>query len=296
VSRRSRTWVDRAMRVACLLLAAAAALPLVLIVLQVWSIGHGALSWHLLSHPREQALTIDAQGAHIHQVGGVWNAIVGSLMVVGLSTAFSAPIGILAGVWLSESGSGRVAAAVRGAAEAMAGVPSIVAGIFGYALVVRGLGLGYSGWAAAAALSIVMLPTVTRATEEGLRTVPRALREGALALGAPRWLTTLRIVLPNAWGAVMTGLLLAMARAAGETAPVLLTSLANRLPPSGPGDKVSTLPTVIYDYINDPSAELHAQAQGAALLLIGGVLAVNVAVRLMSARRSPRSPRASRSL
>jgi phosphate transport system permease protein len=281
-----RRAVNHVMRVVCLLLAAVAALPLVLIVWQVWSAGHGALSWHLLTHSKEQTLSIVDGTAEIRFTGGVWHAVTGSLLVVALATAFSAPLGILAGVWLSESGTGRVAAWVRGAAEAMAGVPSIVAGIFGYELVVRGLGVGYSAWAAAAALALVMLPTVTRATEEGLRTVPRALREGALALGAPRWLTTLRVVLPNAAGAVTTGLLLAMARAAGETAPVLLTSLANRLPPTGPGDKVSTLPTVIYDYINDPSADLHAQAQAAALLLIGGVLAVNILVRVVSAKRA----------
>src|SRR5205823_2203581 len=143
----------------------------------------------------------------------IQHAIVGSALVVGIGAMFGAPLGILAGIHLAEGKPSRWSAAVRVAVDAMAGIPSIVAGLFGYALIVATApniftSDGYSAWAGGVALSVLMVPTVTRTTEEALRTVPRTYREAALALGAPRWYTTLRVVLPAAWGSVATGLLL----------------------------------------------------------------------------------------
>jgi phosphate transport system permease protein len=283
--RARRRGIDYAMRGLALVLAALAAAPLVLILWDVWQAGHGIVDWTFLSHSREQHLILTPP-AHVAFGGGIWFALQGTFMVVGLASLLGIPIGVLAGVWLSESRRGRLSEMVSTTADAMAGIPSIVAGVFGYALVVSRI--GYSAYAAAAALALLMLPTVTRTTEEALRTVPVQLREASLALGSPRWYTVVRVVVPNAWGAIVTGLLLATARIAGETAPVLLTTIATFFPPTSPSAPVMTVPVLIYNYANDASAELNGQAQGAALVLILGVLAINVIVRLLSRGRGAR--------
>jgi phosphate transport system permease protein len=166
----------------------------------------------------------------------------------------------------------------------MAGVPSIVAGLFGYAAVVSRF--GYSAWAGAVALALILVPTVTRTTEEALRTVPRALREGGLALGAPRWRTTATLVFPAALGGVVTGLLLATARIAGETAPLLLTVLTSFYVTHDPSQPMATLPYLIYDYGKAAYPKLNDHAWGAALVLLSMVLLVNIAVRLLAWRRT----------
>lgn len=215
--------------------------------------------------------------------GGIYHAIVGTLLVVAIGSAIGVPIGILAGVYLAEFGNNRFGDFVRLVADVMAGIPSIVAGLFGYALIVSQF--GFSALAGGVALSLIMLPTVTRTTEESLRTVPLAYRDAALALGAPRWRTILTVVLPAGISAVLTGVLLAVARIAGETAPLLLTVLTSFYLATDPTEPVATLPYLVYDYGKSAFPKLQDQAWGAALVLLALVLLVNVGVRLLARRK-----------
>lgn len=216
--------------------------------------------------------------------GGIYHAIVGTMLVVGIGSAIGVPIGVLAGVYLSEFGRGRFAATVRLVADVMAGIPSIVAGLFGFALVASRF--GYSAIAGGVALALIMLPTITRTTEESLRTVPASYRDGALALGAPQWRTTLTVVLPAGISAVLTGILLSVARIAGETAPLLLTVLTSFFLTTDPTEPVATLPYLVYDYGKSAFPKLQDQSWGAALVLLALVLLVNVSVRLLARRKA----------
>lgn len=270
-----RRWTGRIAVGLCLALCLVAVFPLFSILWEVWDKGHGVVSWSFLSETPTSPFS--------KEPGGILNAIVGSGLVVAIGTALGAPLGIIAGIYLAEVGKGKPAAIVRAAADALAGIPSIVAGLFAYALIVAHY--QYSAWAAGVALAVLVVPVVTRTTEEALRTVPKNLREASLALGAPQWYTTARIVLPQAWGAAVTGLLLAVARIAGETAPILLTSIKSPFLVTDPSQGVATLPTLIYDYGKSAYPKENAQAWGAALVLIALVLLLNIVVRLLSRRR-----------
>lgn len=276
-----RRWASRVAAGACLALAVVAVWPLVSVLWIVVERGAGSLSWEFFTQPPKQEF--DFATMRIVYRGGIQHALVGTGLVVGIGAAIGTPVGILAGVFLSEFGRNRFGDAVRTFTDAMSGVPSIAAGLFGYALVVARF--GYSAWAGGVALSVLMMPVVTRTTEEALRTVPQALRDASLALGAPRWYTTLRVVLPAAWGAVATGLLLSVSRIAGETAPLLLTTLTSSFLVKDPAQPVATLPALVYTWGKSASPEENAFAWGAALVLIAGVLAIHLAVRLLSLRR-----------
>lgn len=216
--------------------------------------------------------------------GGIYHAIVGTLLVVAIASAIGVPLGILAGIFLSEFGDNRLGQTVRLMADVMAGIPSIVAGIFGYAAVVATY--GFSAIAGGVALALIMLPVVTRTTEESLRTVPMAYREAALALGAPRWHATLSVVLPAGLGAVLTGVLLSVARIMGETAPLLLTVLTSFFLVTDPTEPVATMPYLVYDYGKSAFPKLQDQAWGAALVLLVLVLVINIAVRLLARKHT----------
>lgn len=263
----------------CLLLALAACWPLFSVLWEVWERGHGVLSWEFLS--TDPGVSITPQGLTF--VGGIRFAIVGSGIVVGLATLMGAPVGMAAGIFLSEYGRNRFGEVVRSFVDAMAGVPSIVAGLFGYAVVVERW--GFSAWAGAVALALLMVPTITRTTEEALRTVPQSLRDASLALGGARWYTTYRVVIPTAWSAVLTGLLLGVARIAGETAPLLLTVLYNQFYSTDPSQPMATLPYIIYNWGKSGYASQVEMAWGAALVLIALVLVVNLTVRLVARSR-----------
>jgi phosphate transport system permease protein len=281
--RARRRLTDRAATAVCLAFTVAACWPLLSVLWELWQRGHVALSWDFLSTvptpPNSRLMGLPD--------GGIWHAIVGTGMVVAIGTAIGAPIGLLAGIWLAEGPGGRLATTVRTFTEAMAGMPSIVAGLFGYALVVTRF--GFSAWAGGVALSLLMLSPVTRTTEEALRTVPRSLREASMALGAPRWKTTVRVVLPAAWAGIATGLLLSVSRIAGETAPLLLTVLTSFFLVTDPTQPVATLPGLIYSYGKSAVPKLQEQAWGAALVLIAGILLVNLLVRFLSRRRTRRA-------
>lgn len=257
--------------------------PLFLILGYITYRGVGALSWDLFVHlpkPRGEA------------GGGLANALYGSGMIVGLATLFAVPLGILAAVLLAEFRAHRLASAVRFFGELLNGVPSIVVGTFVYAFIHLLIRAGvvsprhqFSGWAGAVALAILMVPIVLRASEEALKLVPQALRNASHALGAYHWQTVLWVTVPAALSAIVTGVFLAIARIAGETAPLLMTAFGNLDWPRSPADKTPALPMYIYKYSMSGFPEWERQAWAAALVLLTLVMLLNVGIRLVTGRR-----------
>jgi phosphate transport system permease protein len=216
--------------------------------------------------------------------GGMANAIVGTLDLIVLAGLFGIPPGVLAGVYLSEFGDSKFGKAVRFAADVMSGVPSITVGIFVYALIVLQT-KQFSAYAGGVALAVIMLPTVTRTTEELLRLVPEQLREAALGLGVPKWRATLRVMLRTALPGVATGIMLAVARVAGETAPLLFTAFNNRFWSESLNEPTASLPVQIYTYAVSPYEEWHQQAWAAAFVLVAMVLILNILARILVRNR-----------
>jgi phosphate transport system permease protein len=212
--------------------------------------------------------------------GGVWNAIVGTAEIGFIATAAAVPLGLTCGLFLAES-EGKVAGAVRFTADVMTGVPSITIGIFGYNAIVKNF--GYSGLAGAFAIGIVMLPVIVRAGETAFRGVPPTLGEAALALGARRSTIARRVVIPGALPGVITGVLLAVARGLGETAPLLLTIFGNQYMQWNPTKPMNALPLVIFENSSQPYADLIQIAWGAALLLMVVVLVLSIGSRVTAA-------------
>lgn len=215
--------------------------------------------------------------------GGMANAIVGSLEILGLAGLIGIPVGFLAGVYLSEFEDKAFAAVVRYAADLLNGVPSIIVGILAWTLVVVPMKT-FSALAGAIALSIMLIPIVTRQTEQFLREVPIPLREGALALGASKWRMIATVVVPAGSKGVMTGMILGMARIAGETAPLIFTALSNQFWTTGLKQPTATLPYMIWTHAISPYEDWHRQAWAAGLVLIAMVLIANVLARLVLAR------------
>lgn len=216
--------------------------------------------------------------------GGIANAIVGTLVVIGLATLYALPIGLGAGIYLSEFGDNPFGDLVRYLVDVLSGVPSIVMGIFAYALIVARQG-HFSALSAGFALGTMMLPAITRTTEEILRMVPSSLREGALALGLPRWRTTLSVVLPTAASGVLTGVILAIARVAGETAPLLFTAFGNPFWNTDIRRPIATLPHTLFTYAISPFEDWRSKAWGTAMVLTGFVLVTSFLVRRMGRQR-----------
>jgi phosphate transport system permease protein len=211
--------------------------------------------------------------------GGLANAIVGTLVMTLLATLVAVPLGLMAGVYLAEFAQGsRLADNTRFSANVLIGMPSIIIGIFAYALVVVPLGR-FSGYAGIAALAIIMLPIAARTTEDMLRLVPNTLREAALALGAPRWRITLSIVFRAAKAGLITGILLAVARVSGETAPLLFTALNSPYMMTSLGQPTPNLTVTIFNYAMSPYPDWQQKAWGASLLITGGVLALTLFTR-----------------
>lgn len=219
--------------------------------------------------------------------GGIVNALVGSAMTVGIGTLIAVPLGLLASLYLALSRNRRLTFASRFATDVIAGVPSIVMGIFVYALIVLPQG-HFSALAGAIALAIIMLPTVIRTSEEMLRLVPPSLREASLALGAPEWRTALVVTLPAAATGIVTGVMLAVARAAGEAAPMLFTAFGNPFLGTDLDQPVATLPHTVFTYAISPYADWRAKAWATALVLITLVLGLNVLARLIVWARARR--------
>ncbi len=216
--------------------------------------------------------------------GGMANAIVGSLKLMLLAASVGLPVGFMAGLYVSEFASAPMAAAVRYTADLLNGVPSIVVGIFVYTLIVVPMG-HFSALAGGIALGVMMVPIMSRSTEEFLRAVPQSLREASLALGASRVTTIVRVVVPAASRGILTAAMLGLARVAGETAPLLFTALGNRFWSPGIGQPTASLPVTIFTYATSPYDEWHAQAWAAGLVLLSFILLANVAARLFIGRR-----------
>jgi phosphate transport system permease protein len=215
--------------------------------------------------------------------GGMANAIVGSLKLLFLAAVMGLPVGLLAGVYLAEFGGKTFSFIVRYTTDLLNGVPSIVIGIFAYSLVVLPV-RHFSALAGGVALGIMVIPITVRSTEEFLRAVPGNMREAAMALGASKWKTIATVVLPAASGGILTGMLLALARVAGETAPLLFTAFGNRFWSQGWGQPIASLPVMIYTYAVAPYDDWHRQAWAAGLVLLGLVLVSNLGARFILAR------------
>lgn len=275
-SRRRADLIARGLLSAGMLLAM---IPLVLVLLFVVIRGGGALNLHFF--------TSDPTGAFFGDQGGIRSAILGTIEIVALATAIAVPLGIALAVYLNEVGRrSKLAVAVRYFIDVLTGVPSIVFGLFIYIVFVVGNLLGgFAAWKGSVALALLMLPIVTRASEVSLAMVPNGLREAALALGSPRWRMISKVVLPTAAPGLLTGALLAIARASGETAPLLFTVLGAQATTFSLGAQMNSLPLQIFNDVREPNPELVARAWGAAFTLITLILLVNVAARL-AARRS----------
>ena len=255
--------------------AALAVVPLIVILAYLLKQGAGSLS---LSFFTEMPKPPGESG------GGMANAIVGTLILLGIASVVGLPVGVGAGLYLAEQRGTRLANAVRFLADVLNGLPSIVMGIFAWQFLVRPFG-HFSALAGGAALGAMMIPLVTRTTEEMVRTVPQSLREAALALGYPRWRTSLQIVLRTAAGGIVTGVLVAVARIAGETAPLLFTAIGNNFWSTKVTQPISALPLQIFSYATGPYDDWHAQAWAGALVLIGLVLVISVLARFVTRAR-----------
>jgi len=273
-----RRVVDVAARGLCVAAFALAVIPLLSLLTYVLRQGAGGLSWAFFTGLPKP---VGEPG------GGMANALLGSAVLVGLASCVGMPVGILAGIYLAEYGRNRFGNAVRFCADVLSGIPSIVVGVFVYSLIVLSM-RRFSALAGGVALGILMLPTVTRTTEELVRLVPDTLREAALALGVPRWRATLRVVLRTALPGIATGLMLAVARAAGETAPLLFTAFNNRFWSASLDRPMASLPVQIFTYAVSPYDDWHRQAWAAALVLVVAVLVLNAGARLLVRGRTAR--------
>ncbi|HXW63336.1 MAG TPA: phosphate ABC transporter permease PstA [Candidatus Acidoferrales bacterium] len=240
----------------------------------IWN-GGRSLNWDFLTHLPKP---VGESG------GGMANAIVGSLKLLFLAAVLGLPVGLLAGVYLAEFGGKVFTFVIRYTTDLLNGVPSIVIGIFAYSLAVLPV-KHFSAFAGGVALGIMVIPITVRSTEEFLRAVPGTLREGAMALGASQWRTIATVVLPAASGGIITGMLLSLARVAGETAPLLFTAFSNRYWSQGWAQPIASLPVMIYTYAIAPYDDWHRQAWAAGLILLGLVLLANVGCRLVLSRK-----------
>jgi phosphate transport system permease protein len=269
-----RTIVSALFVGACGLAVLLALVPLAFILFFVLSQGVQSLSLDFFTH---DPVPVGEPG------GGMANAIVGTLILTGLAAAMAVPIGILSGVYLSEYRGSRFASAVRFAADTLNGVPSIVVGVFAYAVLVLPL-RHFSALAGGFALGVMMIPIIARTTEELLLLVPNALREGALALGATRARAVFSVIVPAALPGIITGVVLALARIAGETAPLLFTSFNNRFFTTSLTQPISSITVQVFTYAISPYEDWHRQAWAGALVLVTIVLICSMAARIAAAR------------
>ena len=254
----------------------AAIIPLGSILIEVVKNGSGALNLEFLTQP---------PGAIGSGSGGIGPALQGTLIVIALASLIGAPAGVLAGIYLSEfAGSGRFPYAIRFLNDVLTGLPSIVVGIVGFVVIVLTIG-SFSVWAGAFALSIIMVPIVVRVTEETLKLVPNSIREAGYSLGIPKWKVVMFIVLTSAKSGVLTGIVLALSRISGETAPLIMTILGTSLFFTGFADPVDALPLRIWRLASQPYESAHSFGWGAALILIILVLAMSVGLRMLAYKK-----------
>lgn len=257
---------------ACALLVVA---PLALVFYHLLKSGLGAVNWDFFTQLPKPVGEVG---------GGMANAIVGTFILLGLAAMIGVPIGVLGGVYLSEYGGSKLNWWIRFAADILNGVPSIIWGIVVYALVVVPT-KGFSAWAGGIVLGMMMIPLILRTTEEVLQLVPNGYREAALALGIAKWRTIVQIVVRTALKGIVTGVLLALARVAGETAPLLFTAFGNRFWTHNLSDPIAALPLQIFNYAISPYEDWHRQAWAGALVLLLLITTINISVRVITRDR-----------
>jgi phosphate transport system permease protein len=263
---------DRLFKVGVMLLSSIALLPLFLILYYITRNGMSSVNWHFLINLPKPVGELG---------GGISNALVGTAILLALASLVAIPLGIGAGIFLAEHRRGRISYLVRLAVEVLHGIPSIVIGIIAYAWIVLRMGK-FSAVSGGVALGIMMLPVVIKATEETLRMIPYSLREASLALGVPYHWTILRVVLPAGLGGIMTGVLVSVARVAGETAPLLFTAFGSPYMALSILKPVSSLPLVIFNYATSPYPEWHSLAWGASFVLVVFVLVLNFVAKAVT--------------
>ena len=274
MSTRTRKWKSNIIVGLCGLAVILALVPLAMILFYVITQGFSALNWAFFT---EMPKPVGEAG------GGMANAIVGTLILIGIAAALAVPVGVLSGIHLAEYGATRFASVVRFTADVLNGVPSIVIGLFAYVVAVLPF-KQFSALAGGVALGIMMIPIIARTTEELLLLVPSTMREGALALGATKARAVFTVVLPAALPGILTGVILALARIAGETAPLLFTSFNNRFFSTSLGQPIGSLTVQVFTYAISPYADWHRQAWAGALVLVGLVLTCSLAARLATRR------------
>ncbi len=269
--RRAYAWLGTALALLCAAIAAGALLAILgYVVVQ----GVGAVNWTFLTqlpHP------IGVPG------GGVGNGLLGTVIVIGLATAMAVPLGLLTGIYLALFGRGPIPEALRFLSDVLSGVPSIAIGLFAYAVLVAPL-KHFSGFSASFAFMMLMLPLLVRTSEQAIRSVPQTVREGALALGMSNFRATVYIVLPTARPAIITALLLAIARVTGETAPLLFTAFGTQFWEANPNQPMAVLALQVFNYAISPYPEWQRQAWAGAFLLVLAVLVLSLGARLMLSR------------
>ncbi|MGH9898996.1 MAG: phosphate ABC transporter permease PstA [Pyrinomonadaceae bacterium] len=273
-ARRTRRLLSSAMTTITALCALCAVTILLLILGYITIRGIGAINFQFLIETPKP----------VGEGGGIGNAILGTFMLIGIGSLFGLPIGIGAGIYLAEFGDNKYGKLIRFIADTLTGVPSIIIGVFVYTLVVIPM-QRFSALAGSIALGLIMIPIVTRTSEEIIRLVPTSLREGALALGAPQWKVTLGIVLPAAATGIATGSMLAVARVSGETAPLLFTAFGSRFFNQYLDQPTASLTAQIYNYAISPYDEWHRLAWAATLVLMALILVINISVRFFTRKR-----------
>ncbi len=271
---RRRILYDRLFKTIIVLLAFCSILPMFFILLFITSKGISVINWGFLTQLPKPLGEIG---------GGISNAIIGTLMLIGIATAFSVPLGILAGIFLSENRKGRFASLIRLCVETLQGIPSIVIGIIAYIWLVVSMG-SFSALSGGVALGLMMLPVVITATEQTLKLIPGSLKEASLALGVSYPRTILKVILPAGVSGIVTGILLSIARVAGETAPLLFTAFGSPFMNLNALKPINSLPLMIFNYATSPYPEWHKFAWGASFILIILVLGLNLLTKILTKR------------
>jgi phosphate transport system permease protein len=266
ISIHRRIWADKLFKALVIVLSLSSIVPMFLILFMITKNGISVIDWQFLSHLPKP---VGEAG------GGIANAMVGTLWLIGLSCIFSVPLGIFAGIFLSEYRGGKLAYFTRLSVEILQGIPSIVIGIIAYVWVVMPMG-SFSALSGGVALGIMMLPVVVMATEETLKMVPDSLREASLALGVPYSRTIMKVILPAGLSGILSGILLGIARVAGETAPLLFTAFGNPFMNLNILKPINSLPLTIFNYATSPYPDWHTLAWGASFVLIAFVLGLNL--------------------
>jgi phosphate transport system permease protein len=271
---RRRIYYDKLFKGIIILLTFCSILPMVFILFFITRKGISVINWRFLTHLPKP---VGEMG------GGVSNAIIGTFMLIGIATAFSVPIGILGGIFLSENRKGRLASLTRLCVETLQGIPSIVIGIIAYIWLVVSMG-SFSAFSGGMALGLMMLPVIITATEETLKLIPESLREASLALGVSYPRTMLKVIVPAGVSGIVTGILLSIARVAGETAPLLFTAFGSPFMNLNVLKPINSLPLMIFNYATSPYPDWHALAWGASFILIVLVLGLNLFTKVVTKR------------